>query len=330
MGALACVALATAPLAAARPDTSGDGARAVAAAGDRLERAQARLATARVALEQADRRHAEAELDLERRLVQAYVAPAPGGLVGLLSGDATDALAQLDLLQATADEDTATLARFRAALADQEASVARLARVRAEAAALARARAATATDPPQADAPRQDGAAQPQADAEGPQDAPSGVPTARDERDELERLVAERRLPGRAPEDATTGTVIDLGRAPAAPPPLVARPYLGTPDAAPRPGAVEALTAAWIGPGYEGATTAAGERYDPRALSTASRTLPFGTLLRLERNGRTVTVRVNDRGPFGRAQDLAVSDAAAVALDLRGIQSVRARVLPQP
>ncbi len=59
------------------------------------------------------------------------MAPAPGGLVGLLSGDATDALAQMDLLRATSGEDAATLARFRVALADQEASVARLARVRA-------------------------------------------------------------------------------------------------------------------------------------------------------------------------------------------------------
>ncbi len=321
-----------APVASARPDAGADRARAAATADDRLERAQARLASARASLEEADRRHAEAEADLERRLVQAYVAPAPGGLVGLLSGDATDALAQMDLLRATSGEDAATLARFRAALADQEASVARLARVRAQRATLARVQASTSAGAPVSGAAREGGVAAPDGDAEDASGTPSGapVPSAEDERGELARLVAERNLPGRAPQDATTGTAIDLERPPSAPPPLVARPYLGTPDVAPRPGAVVALAAAWIGPGYDGATTAAGERYDPKALSAASRTLPFGTLLRLERNGRTVTVRVNDRGPFGRAQDLAVSDAAAVALDLRGIQPVRARVLPQP
>ena len=319
-----------APVASARPDAVAERARAAATADDRLERAQARLASARAALEEADRRHAEAEAELERRLVQAYVAPAPGGLVGLLSGDATDALAQMDLLRATSGEDAATLARFRVALADQEASVARLARVRARRVALARVQAPTSTGASVSGPARQGGVAAPGDDPENTSGAPSGVPSAEDERGELARLVAERSLPGRAPQDATTGTAIDLERPPAAPPPLVARPYLGTPDTAPRPGVVVALAAAWIGPGYDGATTAAGERYDPKALSAASRTLPFGTLLRLERNGRTVTVRVNDRGPFGRAQDLAVSDAAAVALDLRGIQPVRARVLPQP
>jgi len=58
----------------------------------------------------------------------------------------------------------------------------------------------------------------------------------------------------------------------------------------------------------EGAETANGEKIDPQALTAAHRTLPFGTMLRVTNleTGRTVTVRVNDRGPFvqGRSVDL--------------------------
>lgn len=68
-----------------------------------------------------------------------------------------------------------------------------------------------------------------------------------------------------------------------------------------------------------GRRTASGERYNPRAMTAASRTLPFGTRLRVTRvdTGRSVEVRVNDRGPFGRRRRiLDLSRAAADKLDM--------------
>jgi rare lipoprotein A len=69
-----------------------------------------------------------------------------------------------------------------------------------------------------------------------------------------------------------------------------------------------------------GGRTANGERYDPRQLTAAHRTLPFGTKLRVTNlnNGRSVRVRVNDRGPFIRGRIVDVSYAAAQQLDMVG------------
>ncbi len=81
-----------------------------------------------------------------------------------------------------------------------------------------------------------------------------------------------------------------------------------------------------------GRPTASGTPYDPRAFSAASRTLPFGTVLRVQRpdTGAAVIVRVNDRGPFGRrGRILDLSRAAAEALGMiaRGVLRVRVEVL---
>jgi len=64
--------------------------------------------------------------------------------------------------------------------------------------------------------------------------------------------------------------------------------------------------------------TASGERFDKHKLHAAHRTLPFGTRLRVTnvRNGRSVTVRVNDRGPFVRGRIVDVTSAAAEALGM--------------
>lgn len=67
-----------------------------------------------------------------------------------------------------------------------------------------------------------------------------------------------------------------------------------------------------------GRRTADGEVFRPGGFTAANRTLPFGTLLRLTNpsTGRTVTVRVNDRGPFVAGRSLDVSRGAAVALGM--------------
>ncbi|TPK71258.1 septal ring lytic transglycosylase RlpA family protein [Mesorhizobium sp. B2-4-12] len=66
--------------------------------------------------------------------------------------------------------------------------------------------------------------------------------------------------------------------------------------------------------------TASGERMNPSALTAAHRTLPFGTKLRVtnKNNGRSVVVRINDRGPFIRGRVLDLSKGAASQLGFIG------------
>jgi rare lipoprotein A len=77
--------------------------------------------------------------------------------------------------------------------------------------------------------------------------------------------------------------------------------------------------------------TASGEKFDPHELTAAHRTLPFGTRLRVTNlaNGRSVMVRVNDRGPFVRGRTVDVSSSAAEALKMteRGVANVKLDVV---
>ena len=85
--------------------------------------------------------------------------------------------------------------------------------------------------------------------------------------------------------------------------------------------------ASYYAASLHGRRTASGERYDRTALTAAHRTLPFGTLLRVEseRSGRRVLVRVNDRGPFARGRALDLSGAAADRLRMRQRGTARVR-----
>ena len=69
---------------------------------------------------------------------------------------------------------------------------------------------------------------------------------------------------------------------------------------------------------YSGGRTASGERTGPDGLTAAHRTLPFGTMVRVTniRNGKTVVVRITDRGPYGRGRIIDLSRAAARELDM--------------
>ena len=87
--------------------------------------------------------------------------------------------------------------------------------------------------------------------------------------------------------------------------------------------------ASWYGPGFHGNLTANGETYDQHAMTAAHKTLPFGTRLRVTNtaNGRSVVVRINDRGPFVAGRDLDLSRAAADALGFAGVATVRVEQL---
>jgi rare lipoprotein A len=75
-----------------------------------------------------------------------------------------------------------------------------------------------------------------------------------------------------------------------------------------------------------GRRTANGERFDPRAMTAAHRTLPFGTLVRVCRtsanSGRCITVRINDRGPYVSGRIIDLTPAAAHALGFSGLAHV--------
>ena len=80
-----------------------------------------------------------------------------------------------------------------------------------------------------------------------------------------------------------------------------------------------------------GRLTANGERFNPNGLTAAHRSLKFGTKVRVTnlRNGRSVIVRINDRGPFigGRIIDLAYGAARAVGMHSSGVAKVRVAIL---
>ena len=91
--------------------------------------------------------------------------------------------------------------------------------------------------------------------------------------------------------------------------------------------------ASYYGPGFHGRPTASGERFNSRALTAAHRTLPFGTRVRVQNlaTGRSVDVRINDRGPFVRHRVIDLSEAAGGRIGLprkgRGTAPVRITLL---
>jgi rare lipoprotein A len=82
--------------------------------------------------------------------------------------------------------------------------------------------------------------------------------------------------------------------------------------------------------GYGSSRTASGERAHPAGLTAAHRSLRFGTMVRVtnHRNGRSVIVRINDRGPFVRGRIIDVTPAAARSLGFSGMAPVSLAVIP--
>ena len=93
-------------------------------------------------------------------------------------------------------------------------------------------------------------------------------------------------------------------------------------------GYVEQGVASWYGPDFHGGRTATGETYDMHAMTGAHPTLPLPTWVRVTNleNGRSVVVRLNDRGPFARGRVIDLSRAAAEALDMVRAGTARVEV----
>jgi len=168
----------------------------------------------------------------------------------------------------------------------------------------------------------------------------------------LGACVSERRAPHPGPEH---GTPVP----PAVPPAVMPTPpnVAGVPDAVPRveprskngnppfyevlghryfvlaspEGYVERGVASWYGPTFHGVATATGEPYDMYAMSAAHKTLPLPAYARVTnlKNGRSVVVRINDRGPFvaNRLIDLSYSAAAKLDMLREGTTLVEVRAI---
>ena len=92
--------------------------------------------------------------------------------------------------------------------------------------------------------------------------------------------------------------------------------------------------ASWYGPGFDGNFTANGEVYDMNGISAAHKTLPFGTIVRVVEfsTGKSIIVRINDRGPFieGRIIDLSKGAARKLGIIDKGITKVGLRIIRWP
>ena len=81
---------------------------------------------------------------------------------------------------------------------------------------------------------------------------------------------------------------------------------------------IDSGSASYYGARFAGRKTANGEIFNPRKLTAAHRTLPFGSKVKVtnRRNGKSVVVRINDRGPFARGRVIDLSRAAAQRIGL--------------
>lgn len=93
-------------------------------------------------------------------------------------------------------------------------------------------------------------------------------------------------------------------------------------------GFVEEGIASWYGPGFHGKATATGETYNQYAMTAAHKILPLGTQVRVTNlgTGRSILVRINDRGPFVDDRVIDLSKAAATRLNIIGKGTARVRI----
>jgi len=114
--------------------------------------------------------------------------------------------------------------------------------------------------------------------------------------------------------------------APAPPPPVATHVIRANPS--------KTVTASYQGSSTAGHVTAGGEPYNPRALTAASRNLPIGSTVKVTnpQTGRSVKVRINDRGPFvhGRSLDLSKSAAEKLGIAHDGVARVKITPVASP
>lgn len=77
-------------------------------------------------------------------------------------------------------------------------------------------------------------------------------------------------------------------------------------------------SASWYGPGFHGRTAASGEKFNQNAMTAAHKSLPFGTKVKVtnQKTGKSITVKINDRGPYHGGRIIDLSKAAASQLGI--------------
>jgi len=102
------------------------------------------------------------------------------------------------------------------------------------------------------------------------------------------------------------------------------RPWRSSTASAADAKSIQTGAASWYGPGFHGKRTASGERFNTNDLTAAHKTLPFGSRVRVtnERTGKSVVVRINDRGPYAHGRVIDLSKAAAAAVGISGVGRV--------
>jgi Lytic transglycolase/Putative peptidoglycan binding domain len=127
-------------------------------------------------------------------------------------------------------------------------------------------------------------------------------------------------------DGATEGAVERLQRAAGLRPDGVADPATANALV----GTMSPELASWYGPGFFGNRTACGQKFTPRILGVAHKTLPCGTRVVMRYRGRFVRTAVIDRGPYVGNRQWDLSQATARALRFEGVGKVRVSTLPAP
>src|SRR6516162_4452549 len=102
-----------------------------------------------------------------------------------------------------------------------------------------------------------------------------------------------------------------------------------SPETPPPPRFIETGVASWYGAKHHGKRTASGEVFNQKKFTAAHLTLPSGSMVKVTNlsNGKSVTVRINDRGPFVKDRIIDLSRAAAMALGIMGLAPVQVELL---
>ena len=153
---------------------------------------------------------------------------------------------------------------------------------------------------------------------------------------------ADTNISRNAPAAAASAAVLAAAPAPT-PAPVVtpvaaklaplAEAQPGEPDPAAAHEVDQVGIASWYGNQHQGRLTASGERFDQHKLTAAHRTLPLDTKVKVTNleNGKSIEVKVNDRGPYipGRVLDLSTQAAKLLGMEKEGLALVRIEILPQ-
>ena len=138
---------------------------------------------------------------------------------------------------------------------------------------------------------------------------------------------------GKAPAPTFPPEIPPIAKLPSAPETEPSPPIENIPEPA-QPTWLETGLASWYGPRFHGKLTASGEVFNQEKFTAAHRILPWGSRVKVTNlaNGKSVEVRVNDRGPFTKGRIIDVSRAAARALGMMksGVTTVRIEGLFDP